>query len=118
MNAVFVEAGHKLNWISGDSYSDMKIEIQEHEKDCRNSHRHALIHLSAFKEENFLIDRISMRKQPGDELVSPEYIKLLEDLYEIFFLEFEGPKIKINVKDIDTALMCSSIEIFLKQISQ
>ena len=117
MNAVFVEAGHRLNYLFGDKYSDMKKEIHEHEKECRNSHRHALIHLAAEKEEDFLMQRISKRKQPGDSLVSLDYIKLLEELYEIFFLEFEGQKIKINVKDEDINVMFSSVE-FLKEISQ
>ena len=63
-----------------------------------------------------LYERVLKRQQPGDSAITPDYLFLLEKLYQRFYDKFEGPKIKVVNNEKDTEQTLRRIVAFLNSL--
>ena len=119
---MFLEAGLKSNWINKSDFNAILKRAQESQEECEARHDiHALIFISALengsktnpRDISKLYSRVASRNQPGDSAINPDYLFLLEELYQDFFKKFEGPKIKLENTLQDTTEIISRIKNFL-----
>ena len=63
-----------------------------------------------------LFARVSSRNQPGDSAITMNYLFLLEQLYQKFFDQFDGPKMKIENDIQNTEQNLQKIITFLDSL--
>ena len=110
--------------LNSSEYEKLRSEVKDLVSSCKESHAHGMIFISSVKKGtevkrsdiSKLYERVLKRGQPGDSAVTFDYLFLLEELYQEFFDQFKGPKIKVVNNEEDTEQTLGQIVAFLNSL--